>query len=140
FLDQASAAIVRMSFSFARASYVDPYVDYIRVPLDNALWLGRHWLPYRQEGELRRQTPVLDVMAGSVIRGRFEIGDYDLNPQLPLNLFAGARVSQLSPAQRAAFPFERGLLDDVEREGLSLPPALEEVRTEVAQVVESRMM
>jgi hypothetical protein len=140
YLDQASAAIVRMSFSFTPASYVDPYVDYIRVSLDNSLWLGRHWLPFRQEVEIRREIPVLDVMAGSVIRGRFEIGSYEFNVPLPLSLFAGPRVSAASPAQRAAFPFERGLLDDVEREGLVLPPSLEEVRTEVAQVVEDRAM
>ena len=140
YLDQASAAIVRMSFSFTPASYVDPYLDYIRVSLDNSLWLGRHWLPYRQEVEIRREIPVLDVMAGSVIRGRFEIGAYEFNGALPLSLFAGPRVSAASPAQRAAFPFERGLLDDVEREGLVVPPSLEEVRTEVAQVVENRVM
>jgi hypothetical protein len=140
YLDRASAAIVRMSFSFTPASYVDPYLDYIRVSLDNSLWLGRHWLPYRQEVEIRREIPVLDVMTGSVIRGRFDVGNYEFNTALPLSLFAGPRVSAASPAQRAAFQFERGLLDDIEREGLVVPPALEEVRNEVAQVVENRMM
>ena len=140
YLDRASAAIVRMSFSFTPASYVDPYLDYIRVSLDNSLWLGRHWLPYRQEVEIRREIPLLDVVTGSVIRGRFDIGNYEFNTELPLSLFAGPRVSAASPAQRAAFQFERGLLDDIEREGLVLPPALEEVRTEVAQVVENRVM
>jgi hypothetical protein len=140
YFDRASAAIVRMSFSFTPASYVDPYLDYIRVSLDNSLWLGRHWLPYRQEVEIRREIPVLDVMTGSVIRGRFDVGNYQFNAALPLSLFAGPRVSAASPAQRAAFQFERGLLEDIEREGLVLPPALEEVRTEVAQVVENRVM
>ena len=62
YLDRASAAIVRMSFSFTPASYVDPYLDYIRVSLDNSLWLGRHWLPYRQEVEIRREIPVLAML------------------------------------------------------------------------------
>jgi hypothetical protein len=102
YLDRASAAIVRMSFSFTPASYVDPYLDYIRVSLDNSLWLGRHWLPYRQEVEIRREIPVLDVMTGSVIRGRFDVGNYEFNTALPLSLFAGPRVSAASPAQRAS--------------------------------------
>ncbi|MSR19827.1 MAG: hypothetical protein EXR91_02455 [Gemmatimonadetes bacterium] len=140
FLDRATAAIVRMSFSFTPASYVDPYVDYIRISLDNSLWMGRHWLPYRQEVEIRREIPLLDVMAGSVIRGRFEIRGYDFDVALPLSLFAGGRVSTASPAARAAFPFERGLLDDIEEEGLDLSPSLEEVRTEVAQVVQDQVV
>lgn len=140
FLDRASAAIVRMSFSFTPASYVDPYLDYIRVALDNSLWMGRYWLPYRQEVEIRREVPALDVMAGSVIRAQFDIRGYDFETALPLSLFAGPRVSQVSPAQRAAFAFERGLLDDIEEQGLALPPSLEEVRREVSQVVENRVM
>jgi hypothetical protein len=140
FLDRATAAIVRMSFSFTPASYVDSHVDYIRVSLDNSLWMGRYWLPYRQEVEIRREVPVLDVMAGSVIRAQFDIRAYDFEPTLPLSLFSGPRVSQVSPAQRATFEFERGLLDDVEEQGLALPPSLEEVREEVSQVVEGRVM
>ncbi len=140
FLDRASAAIVRMSFSFTPASYVDSFVDYIHVALDNSLWMGRYWLPYRQEVEIRRETPLLDVMAGSVIRAQFDIHDYDFEEQLPLSLFAGPRVSQVSPNQRAAFAFERGLLDDIEEEGLALPPSLEEVRREVDRVVEQSVM
>ena len=140
FLDRATAAIVRMSFSFTPASYVDPYLDYIRISLDNSLWLGRHWLPYRQEVEIRREIPVLDFMAGSVIRAQFDIRDYDFETALPLSLFAGPRVGQVSPAARAAFTFDRGLLDDIEDQGLALPPSLAEVRAEVAQVVEDQAM
>lgn len=140
FLDRATAAIVRMSFSFTPTSYVDPYVDYIRVALDNSLWMGRYWLPYRQEIEIRRETPLLDVMAGSVIRAQFDIRAYDFDVSLSLSLFAGPRVSQVSPAQRAAFTFERGLLDDIEEQGLDLPPSLAEVEREVRQVVEQNVM
>ena len=89
YLDRATAAIVRMSFTFTPASYVDSYLDYIRISLDNSLWMGRYWLPYRQEVELRREMPILDFMAGSIIRGRFEIGDYEFNPDsLPRSSWA----------------------------------------------------
>jgi len=140
FLDRASAAIVRMSFSFTPASYVDPFVDYIRVALDNSLWMGRYWLPYRQEVEIRREVPLLDIVTGSVIRAQFDIRAYDFDVSLPLTLFAGPRVSQVSPAQRAAFAFDRGLLDDIEEQGLDLPPSLAEVEREVKQVVEQNVM
>jgi hypothetical protein len=140
YLDRARAAIVRMSFSFTPASYVDPYVDYIRVSLDNSLWLGRHWLPYRQEVEIRREIPLLDVETGSVIRGRFEIRNYDFNVSLDPSLFDGPRISRLSPNRQSAFPFERGLFDDLEEEGLTPSPSLAEVREQVRQVVEERAM
>ncbi|HSH74314.1 MAG TPA: hypothetical protein VLA09_01305, partial [Longimicrobiales bacterium] len=140
YLDQASAAIVRMNFSFTPTSYVDPYLDYIRVSLDNSLWLGRHWLPYRQEVEIRREMPILDLMTGSVIRGRFEIGGYDFNVAAPPSLFTGPRVSIVSPAQQRAFDFERGLFDDLDEEGLEPSPSLAEVRGQVRQVVQDRAM
>ncbi|MEX0837374.1 MAG: hypothetical protein WD101_03520, partial [Gemmatimonadota bacterium] len=140
FVDQSSGAIVRMNFSFTPASYVDPYVDYIRVSLDNSLWMGRHWLPYRQEMEIRREIPLLDFMAGSVIRGRFQVTDYDFNVDFDPFTFAGRTVTSSSPAQREAFPFERGLLDDLEEEGLSTTAALEDVETQVREVVEDRYL
>ena len=140
FLDQATGAIVRMNFSFTPASYVDPYVDYIRVSLDNSLWMGRHWLPYRQEVEIRREIPLLDFMAGSVIRGRFDVRDYEFNVPFPPLTFAGRRITSASPNERAAFPFERGLLDDLEAEGLTPTPALAEVEAEVREVVEDRYL
>ena len=82
YLDRATAAIVRMNFSFTPSSYVDPYLDYIRISLDNSLWMERYWLPYRQEVEIRRELPLLDFMAGSVILGRFETGRYDFNVEI----------------------------------------------------------
>ena len=140
FLDRATAAIVRMSFSFTPASYVDPSVDHINIALDNSLWMGRYWLPYRQEVEIRREVPVLDVLAGSVIRAQFDIRGYDFEAVIPPAVFNGPRVSQVSPAQRAAFEFERGLLDDIAEQGLAMPPSLEEVRTEVQEAVQGQAM
>jgi len=140
YVDRDRAAIVRMSFSFTPASYIDPYVDYIRVSLDNSLWLGRHWLPYRQEVEIRREIPLLDVVTGSVIRGRFDIRNYEFNTDLDPRLFNGPRISALSPNQRRAFQFERGLFDDLDEQGLAPTPSLAEVRAQVGRVVEERAM
>ena len=140
YLDRATAAIVRMNFSFTPSSYVDPYLDYIRISLDNSLWMGRYWLPYRQEVELRREIPILDVVAGSVIRGRFTIRGYDFNVPLPPSTFVGPRVSSVSPAQREAFRFERGIFDDLEGERLAASPTLEEVDQQVRELVEDEAL
>jgi hypothetical protein len=131
FLDRASRAIVRMSFTFTPASYVDPYLDHIRISLENGLWLGRHWLPFKQQLEIRREVPYLDIPAGSIIRGWFEIRDYQINPPLPEGLFTGSPVSARSAEARQAFPFEEGLFAQLEEEGLDglrPPPEMEEIR------------
>ncbi|MEX2465613.1 MAG: hypothetical protein WD995_01800 [Gemmatimonadota bacterium] len=140
FLDQATGAIVRMNFSFTPASYVDPHIDYIRVSLDNSLWMGRHWLPYRQEMEIRRELPLLDFLAGSVIRGRFQVRDYEFNVEFGPLTFAGRNVTSASPAQREEFPFEEGLLDEIDEEGLTQTAALADVEAQVREVVEDRYL
>ena len=141
YLDRDRAAIVRMNFSFTPASYVDDYLDYIRISLDNSLWMGAHWLPYRQEMEIRREIPYFDFQAGSIIRGRFEIGPYDFNETLSPSLFAGPTVQSVSPAQQWDFAFERGLFDDLaETGGLGPSPKLEGVQDQVSAVVESEVM
>lgn len=140
FVDRAAAAIVRMSFTFTPASYVDPYLDYIRISLDNALWMGRYWLPYRQEAELRRELPQLDFMAGSIIRGRFEIGSYEFNTAIPPSTFVGTGVTAAPREQREAFPFERGLFDDLDERGLTPAPSLEEVRAQAQELLVGRAM
>lgn len=128
YLDRRTGAIVRMAFTFTPASYVDPYLDYIRVSLDNGLWLGRHWLPYRQEVELRRELPQLDFMAGSVIRGRWEVGGYAFNEDIPSFIVRGPRVSAAPVARRRAFDFDEPLYADLRDQGLGPSPELEEIR------------
>jgi hypothetical protein len=134
FVDRSSGAIVRMNFSFTPASYVDPYLDYIRISLDNSLWEGKYWLPYRQEAELRRELPQLDFLGGSVIRGRFEIGGYETNVDLPEAILRSARVTAAPPAERTEFPFEQPLFAQLEEEGLTPPPSLEEIREQVREM------
>ncbi len=131
FLDRATRAIVRMSFTFTPASYVDPYLDHISISLENGLWLGRHWLPFKQQLEIRREVPYLDLPAGSIIRGWFEIRDYEINPLLPDALFAGSPVTARSVEARQAFSFEEGLHAQLEREGMEgfrPPPDMEDIR------------
>ncbi len=131
YLDRANGAIVRMAFTFTPASYVDPYLAYIRISLDNALWMGRHWLPYRQEVELRRELPQLDFMAGSIIRGRWEVGDYQFNQPVPDFFFSGPRVTAAPERLREEFPFPDELYADLDQAGLAPSPSLEEIEDQV---------
>src|SRR5690606_7690670 len=117
FLDQASAAIVRMNFTFTPASYVDKRLDYIRVGLDNGLWDGRHWLPNEQTLEIRRQVPIFDFPTGGVIRGVVRINGYEFNQPLPPAIFFGSRVVAVPKQQREAYDFPIGLFDRLEEEG-----------------------
>jgi hypothetical protein len=132
FLDRDTKAIVRMSFTFTPASYVDSYLHHISISLENGLWMGRHWLPFRQALEIRREVPYLDIPAGSVIRGSFEVRDYEINPILPPFLFTGNKVTALPEATREAFPFEEDLYAQLEEEGLEgflPPPEMDEIRS-----------
>ncbi len=140
YLDRATAAIVRMTFTFTPASYNDPYLDYIRIVLDNSLWEGTHWLPYRQEVEIRREFPELDFLVGSIIKGRFDIGDYKLNPDLPPGLFVGPRITTVSEAEQKAFPFQEPLIPPDEAAHLAPTPSLEEVKAAARRVVGRRAL
>jgi len=143
YLDRSTRSIVRMSFTFTPASYVDNYLDYIRISLENSLWLGKHWLPFRQGLEIRREVPYLDFPAGSVIRGSFHVQDYQINPDLPPDLFSGRTITALPEAARRAFPFEEGLYSELEEEGLEgfrPPPEMAEIRSLAATVARERYL
>jgi hypothetical protein len=140
YVDRASAAIVRMTFTFTPASYVDKRLDYIHLALDNGLWDGRHWLPHEQRIEIRRQLPELDFPAGGVIRGVMRISGYDFNIALPDGFFAGHPVVAMPPSMRQAYPFPRELYDDLDAEGLLPPPELAELRQRAAELVEGRYL
>ncbi|MGH7534409.1 MAG: hypothetical protein ACREMG_02365, partial [Gemmatimonadales bacterium] len=89
YLDVATAELVRFRFSFTPAAYLDRQLEDISVVLENGLFENRYWLPYRQEIEIRRRATWLDFPARGIIRGRWEIDQYDLNPTLPSQIFSG---------------------------------------------------
>jgi hypothetical protein len=134
FLDGASKAIVRMNFTFTPASYVDSYLDRIQISLENGLWNGRYWLPYRQQLEIRREVPWLDIPAGTVIKGWFEVGDYEINTPLPESIFRGPALTTLPEATRRAFPFEDSLHAHLDTEGLRPPPEMAEIRSQAMEI------
>jgi hypothetical protein len=109
YLDVATADLVRMSFSFTPDSYVDKQLEDVSIVLENALWQGRYWLPYRQEIELRRRATWLDIPARGVIRGRWDVEDYDFNIGLDDRWFAGPEIVALPRAEREAYPWDQSL-------------------------------
>jgi hypothetical protein len=135
FVDRASADIVRMTFTFTPASYVDRRLDYINISLDNGLFAGRYWLPAEQSVEIRRQLPELDFAAGAVIKGRVRVHGYDFNQPLPDSLFFGREVVAAPAAERRAFPFPDEIFAGVNEEGLNRAPRMEELQALAAELV-----
>ena len=95
FLDAETARVVRFRFSFTPAAYLDRQLEDISIVLENALYEHRYWLPWRQEVEIRRRSTWLDFPARGIIRGRWEIGGYDLNLSISPGVFAGPAVGGL---------------------------------------------
>ena len=96
FIDTETAALVRFRFSFTPAAYLDRQLEDITIALENARFEGRWWLPYRQEIEIRRRTSYLDFPARGIIRGRWEIEDYDLNVGMPSAVLGGPAIGGLT--------------------------------------------
>lgn len=135
YVDTATAALVRFRFGFTPASYLDPQLADITVLLENALSEGRWWLPVRQVIEIRRRVAWLDFPAVSIIRGRWEIGDYEFNPELPQGLFRGPAIGGLQQAADSTGQWSRSLAEEVV---LEAPPVgaddLTRLRAEVGRV------
>ncbi len=141
YVDTTTAAVVRFRFGFTPASYLDAQLADITVELENALLEARWWLPVRQVIEIRRRVSWLDFPATSIIRGRWEIGDYEFNPALPPRLFAGPAIGGLRHPADSGGTWDRPLADEVLSEA---PPVgeddLSRLRGEVARVAGRGMM
>jgi hypothetical protein len=141
FINRQTADVTRMTFTFTPSSYVDKRLDYINLTLDNALWEGKYWLPNEQTVEIRRQLPELDFVAGSVIRGRMHILDYQLNAAIPDSIFQTSRpVISAAPEDLANYKFEMGLFDDVAQSGLAQTAEAAGLRREAAELIGARFM
>lgn len=135
FLDRATADIVRMDFTFTAASYLDETLDYFNIRLENALWEGRYWLPYRQGIELRREVKFVKFPAGGIIRAEFKISDYRFNTGIAETFFRGPTVSALPEASREAYEFEEGIYDALDPAVATSPPSMEEIREQATRIV-----
>ncbi len=140
FVDRRGGDIVRMSFTFTSAAYVDRQLDYINASLENALYKGRFWLPHRQQVELRRQLPELGFPVGGMIRGTMRISNYRFNQGLSPSLFYGPRVVSVPESQRRAFGFEQPIDAELKEEGIGPATELADVRRQAAELIRGRML
>ena len=115
FLERETAQVVRMAFGFTQAAFLEPGLEDISVVLENSLVEARFWLPTRQEIEIRRRGSWLEFPARGIIRGRWEIGDYQLNIHSAPVFYAGPEIVQFPDDRLRRHPFRGKLLD-------SLPP------------------
>ncbi len=83
FLDRETAAVVRLSMTFTRAAILDKRIETLVVTLENNLVRERYWLPRRQEVEVSRGSTVLDIPVRGIVRGRWDVSNYEVNERIP---------------------------------------------------------
>jgi hypothetical protein len=120
YIDRDDAQVVRMAFNFTRAAFLDKALEDLFVVIENGLIGGRFWLPRKQEIEIRRGGEWLDFPIRGIIRGRWDIGDYQVNSGLTRAMFIGPEIVVAPPAARDTFHFSGRVLD-------SLPPEVRAV-------------
>ena len=141
YIDVASAELVRFRFSFTPAAYLDRQLEDISVVLENALYQNRYWLPRRQEIEIRRRVTWLDFPARGIIRGRWEVGEYELNSGVPPAVFAGPAIGGLVRPRKSdpawAEPLDKAIA------GVAQPvneQDMESLRGEIQELAGSRAL
>lgn len=139
FLDAATGSISKLEFTFTPSSYVDRRIDRVRITLEHGLWEGRWWLPYRQQVEVRREIPELDIRVQSVIQGVLTVEEYGFNEALPVAAFLGPSV--VLPGEDGEHPmhFRRELFAEMEAQGLERPD-LAALEAEARKIVRDRAL
>ena len=113
YLDHASAAVVRISMMFTRAAIIDKRIETLFVTLENGLIRERYWLPRRQEVEVSRGSTWLDIPARGIVRGKWEVSNYEVNERVPDSTRALPRWSALSKEKLKAHQFEGRVVDNL---------------------------
>ncbi|MGI8844272.1 MAG: hypothetical protein ACR2HZ_11265 [Gemmatimonadaceae bacterium] len=111
YLDRGSGEVVRMSFNFTRAAFLDRQLEDLFITIENALVGGNYWLPRRQEIEIRRSGTWLDYPVRGIIRGRWDICCYELNVGLDPRFFQGPEIVQAPLRERVRHRWEGSVLD-----------------------------
>jgi hypothetical protein len=135
YLDVETAELVRFRFSFTPAAYLERNLEDISVVLENSLQEGRFWLPYRQEIEIRRRASWLDFPVRGIIRGRWEISDYDFNVAIPPSVLTGPEIGGLTEPQPADSHWPTTLRDAIASEATPIDQQdMEALRVEISRV------
>ncbi|HTL04615.1 MAG TPA: hypothetical protein VL241_02630 [Gemmatimonadales bacterium] len=127
YLERRTAALVRFQFSFTPAAYRQPELEDLSVVLEQSLLEGRWWLPYAQQFEIRRRASVVDFPIRTIIRGHWDIGEYEFGEPMPAELksapeYGGLRApvrdttrwtASLRTVVDQADPFDRRQFDEL---------------------------
>jgi hypothetical protein len=139
-LEAERAILVRSRFTFTGAAYRDPDLEDIAVRLERALVEGRYWLPFHQEIELRRRVAAVEFPLRSVIRGRWDIDDYEVNAAVPDSGWRGAPIGGLR-APGGVGPWTAPLTRVVDSSLAFVDrSALETVRTAAAKLARQQLL
>jgi hypothetical protein len=139
-LEVESGALVRFRFGFTPAAYRERSLEDISVVLENAQVDRRWWLPWRQEIEIRRKVTWFDFPARSIIRGRWEIGEYDLNVAISPQALRGPAIGGLVAPRPDSTRWTQPLADAVRDAGRPVEQQdLKQVRAEVDQLLRERL-
>ena len=141
FIDTETAELVRFRFSFTPSAYLDRQLEDITIALENARFEGRWWLPYRQEIEIRRRVSYFDFPARGIIRGRWEIEDYDLNVGVPAEVLAGPPIGGLVRPQAGDSGWDEPLSEAIADVAAPINAQdMEALRVEVERIAGSRAL
>lgn len=121
YVDRESGSVVRMAIGFTRAALKDKDLEDLSVVLESGLIDGRYWLPRRQEVEIRRTGTWLDYPARGIIRGRWDIDDYQVNVPVDgvfdtgpeIEAARGAAITREGLIRTKQFTFTGAVLDSI---------------------------
>jgi hypothetical protein len=141
YMDASGGQVVRMNFGFTRAAFLDNSLEQLSIVLENRLVGGRFWLPSRQQIEIERRGTWLDYPVRGIIRGRWEIGDYQFNTSIPTQLFAGPEIVQATPQELHAYHWTGRVLDSLPPDVRAVSePDIARVQLEVRQLVRAQAL
>ncbi|MDB4882573.1 MAG: hypothetical protein JWL95_1339, partial [Gemmatimonadetes bacterium] len=142
FIDRDDAQVVRMAFNFTRAAFKDQALEDLFVVIENSLVSGRFWLPRRQEIEIQRGGTWLDYPIRGIIRGRWEIGDYQVNVGLDPSFFNGPEIVLAPKAVADTFHFGNfRILDSLPSDVRAVTDAdIQQVREEARSLVRAQAL
>ena len=133
YLDRDNGQVVRMALSFTRAAFKDKLLEDLFVVLENGLVGARFWLPRRQEIEIRRTSSWMDYPVRGIIRGRWEIREYELNVGLDNAVFGGSEIVAAPPAVQRTYPWPSTRILD------SLPPDVRAITADEVKRVQAEV-
>jgi hypothetical protein len=141
YLEPEGGQVVRMAFNFTRAAFLDDHLEDLAIMLENRLVGGRFWLPNRQQIEIRRTGTYMDFPVRGIIRGWWEVDQYQFNLALPGQIFTGPEIVMAAPAELEAFPWQGAIMDSLPADvRATVDPDIQRIQDEARVLVRARAL